>query len=260
LADERLNQYRAAASALTGARAAVATARANLRVEQARQTKAGADVGSAQARLKVAQANLKQAEILLAYGRVRAPFAGVLTRRMADTGVFVQSAGAGKASPLFTLACAGRLRIVANIPEPDTTWVQVGQPATLRVDAVRGRMFPGKVVRLADALDPATRTMRVEVELDGSPRVLRPGLFGALTITLADLPDALLLPTSALVPAGDRPAVMVVGAGRAHRQDITIGSNDGIRMQITDGLKGDELVITDGKDLVREGQPVEVVP
>jgi RND family efflux transporter MFP subunit len=261
LVEERYNRYRGALSAYAGGKAAVSTAQANLRVEKARQVKAEADVRSAKARVKVAKSNLKQAEIIAGYAQIRAPFAGILTRRTVDTGAFVQSAAATtRPMPLFTLARIDRLRIVADIPETDAPWVRIGQSASLRVDAARGQLFTGKVARLADALDSGTRTMRVEVKLDKLAEVLRPGLFGAVNIVLADYADNLMLPTSTLVPTLDKPAVMVVREGKARRQVITLGINDGVRMQVTGGLKGDDLVITDGKDAVREGQPVEVVP
>src|SRR5262249_36546066 len=175
---------------------------------------------------------------------------------------FVQSAAMGKPVPLFTIARVDRLRVITDIPESDSNWITIGQAATLRLDAARGHLFAGKVVRFADALDPATRTMRVEVELDRReklPRALRPGLYGTLTITLEDIPDALTLPTSALVPSGEKPTVMVLEKGVARRREIALGINDGITMQVTKNLTRDDRVITDGKDVVRDGQPVEVV-
>src|SRR5262249_10242833 len=162
---------------------AVNSAEANLGVEQARESKAEADVQSARARIQVAQANHKQAEILFDYRKLRAPFAGVITRRMADTGAFVQSAATGKPTAPFTLVRADeqtgvvKVRVVTDVPEPDTPWIQRGQQATLRIDALRGRLFPVVVARLADALDPSTRTMRVELEPSKRSEVLRPGLY-----------------------------------------------------------------------------------
>jgi RND family efflux transporter MFP subunit len=260
LVDERLMQYRSAESALAAAKAAIASAEANLKVEQARQSKAVADV-------KVARANLKQAEIMFDYRKVRAPFPGVIIRRtrMADTGAFVQSAATGKPTALFTLVRADektslvKVRIVTDIPEPDTPWVKVGQQATLRIDALRGRPFAATVVRLAEALDPSTRTMRVELEPVRPSEGLRPGLYGNVTIILARIPEALLLPTSALLPSEGKPAVMIVKDGRALRREIQLGINDGIKMQVSSGLKGNEQVVSDGKDSLRDGDPVEVV-
>jgi RND family efflux transporter MFP subunit len=257
--DEQLKQYRSAEAALAAAKAAVSSAEAAARAEHARVAKAKADVKSAEAKAKVARASLDQTAILLDYAKVRAQFDGVITRRRVDTGAFVQSAATGKAEPLFTLARVDRLRIRTEIPEGDSAWVKIGQPAILRVDAVRGQAFAAKVARFADALDLKTRTMQTELELDQPATSLRPGMFGEVTITLADYPDALLLPTAALLPAGGKAAVLVVGEGKARRREVEVGSNDGARVHITHGLTAEDEVITDGKNIVREGQEVTVV-
>jgi membrane fusion protein (multidrug efflux system) len=101
--------------------------------------------------------------------------------------------------------------------------------------------------------------MRVEVELDSPTVQLRPGMYGSLTLTLADYENALILPASVLLAGGGTPTVMVASNGRAHRRTIEIGQNDGVRMHIVGGLDGSEQVIAEGKDFVREGQSVEVV-
>ncbi len=259
LADEKLNQYRAAGAAHKAAKAALATDEANIKVEQAKSFKAKADVTSAKARLKVAQANHEQTVIMLNYATIKAPYNGVITRRLVDTGAFVQSAATGKAEPLFTLARVDRLRIIADIPEVEASQVKLGQTATLLVNASHGQLLKGKVIRFADALDSGTRTMRTEVELDGPALMLRPGTFGSVTILLVDVPDALMLPTSALVPGG-KPAVLVVEEGKARRREVELGFNEGGRVQVIRGLTGNEQVIADGKTAVGDGQAVEVAP
>jgi RND family efflux transporter MFP subunit len=258
LADEKLNLYRVAEVSLKAAKAALATDEANIKVEQAKLSKAKADVTSAKARQKVSQANLEQTVIMLKFAAIKAPYEGIVTRRLVDTGAFVQSAATGKAEPLFTIARVDRLRIIADIPEAEASQVKVGQPATLQVNASRGQPLFGKVVRFSDSLDSASRTMRTEVELDNPAKLLRPGTFGSVTILFADYPDALLLPTSALLAEGGNPAVMIVKDGKAHRQEVDLSYNDGVRIQINRGLNGDEQIITDGKNTVQEGQPVEI--
>jgi RND family efflux transporter MFP subunit len=216
-----------------------------------------AAIAAAQAREQVALRETEVAAALLDYATIKAPFSGLITRRLVDTRAFVQSAATGKAEPLFTVARIDRLRIIADIPEAEAGPVKVGQTATLQLSGVAGRPLTGKVVRFADALDPATRTMRTEVELDAPPKNLRPGMFGALTIQVVDAPDALLIPTSAL-RGGGKPAVFVVEDGRARRRDVDVGFNDGVRVQITRGLSGDEAVIADSDPAPREGQAVDI--
>jgi RND family efflux transporter MFP subunit len=272
---EKLKQSQAASAAVRAAEAAVVTAQSNVEVEQAKAAKARADLKNAEARVEVATANRDQAKILLGYGRVTAPYAGVVTRRWVDAGAFVQSAAAtAKPEPVFTLMRTDKpMRVVADVSEADAPLVRVGLAATLAVDGltVDGRPakpLPGKVVRIADALDPMTRTMRTEVEVDEAkvakeeqPALagLRPGMFGSLVVVLEDHPDALLLPAGVLMTAGGKTSVWVVEDDRARLREIEVGSNDGVRVHVTGKLQAEEQVIGDGKNLVHEGQLVEVV-
>ncbi len=256
--DRELNQLRAAEASLIAAKNAVATAKANVKVEQAKLIQAQADVQSAKARVQVSQADLKHAEIMVNYGKVMSPYDGVITQRRVHPGAFIQSGGTGNAEPLLTIARVDRLRIVTTIRETYSSSIKIGQPATVEVNAARGQRFSAKVARLADALDRQSRTMLVEVELDKPTNALRAGQYGSVIITLADYPDALLLPTSALVAGSTKPSVWCVEGGQAHRREIELGYNDGVRIQITRGVRGDEQVITDGKDSLREGQAVAI--
>jgi RND family efflux transporter MFP subunit len=208
--------------------------------------------------VRVATAAHAQVQALYGYSEIRAEFPGIITRRSVDHGAFVRSAVGGPSQPLFTLARVDRVRLVTDVPETDTAAVAVGQPAVIRIDALRGPAIPGKVMRLADALDPSTRTMRVEVEPETLPNGFRAGQFGTVAITLADHPGAVMLPARVLL-TGEKPAVLVVVDGRAIRREIAVGANDGERVQIVAGLSGDETIVADGKDAVRDGQAVEVV-
>ncbi|MCI0682660.1 MAG: efflux RND transporter periplasmic adaptor subunit [Gemmataceae bacterium] len=253
--DKEENQLRAAEAALMAARNAVTTADANARVETARQIQAVADEKAADARLQVAQADLKHAEIMVDYATIKAPWDGVITRRLADPGDFIQSATTGKGTPLFSLARVDRLRIVSTVPEAEAGLVKIGQAASFQL---HGQPLTGKVVRLADALDSGTRTMRIEVELDAPQPTLRPGMFGSgTTITLVDIPNALTLPASALT-TGSKPCVLCVEAGQVQRKEIGVCYNDGVRIQVMEGLTADAQVIADGKSSLREGQSVAV--
>ncbi len=184
LLDEKQNQLRSAEAALAAARAAVASAEANVQVEQARVQLAHANLAHAEAQRKLAEADLKKTDVLMSYAQLRAPFAGLITHRSVDTGAFVASAVGHGSAPLFTLSRVDRLRIVVDIPESQAPLIRLGQTATLVVDALKGQSFRGAVQRTAGVLDPRTRTLRVEAELDAPTDQLRPGMFGSLTIDL----------------------------------------------------------------------------
>ena len=184
LLDEKLNQLRSAEATLAAAHAAVTSAEANVHVEQSRVEQSEANLAHAEARLKLAEANLKKTDILMSYAQVRAPFTGVITHRNVDTGDFVASAAANHPEPIFTLCTVDRLRIVADIPESQAPQIHIGQRAEFVCDVMKDSPFLATVKRTAGVLDPRTRTLRVEAELDKPSDELRPGMYGSLTVTL----------------------------------------------------------------------------
>ena len=252
------NQFKAAEAARQEIEARIRSARAAAQESEAKRLKAQADVARAKANVKVAEANLAHTTIMLGYAKIRAPYAAVVTRRLADTGAFIQATDTAKMAPLFSVVRHDRLRIIADIPETDSSYVKIGQPASLRIDALRGQQLPAKVVRFSDALDAGTRTMRVELELDQHHPSLRTGMFGAVTIEFLNEPNALVLPSNALLASAGETAVMVVENGRAQRRVVGIGANDGVRMHVLHGLTGEEEVVVEGKNAIRGGQHVEI--
>jgi len=257
--DERLNQLNGAEASLAAASAEIQTAESKLQVEQAKLAQSHANLKHAESDVKVAQANLEHLKVLLGYASIRAPYAGVITRRMFDSGAFIQSAATSSPSPLFTIMRIDRLRIVVDIPEADSAWVKTGQPAVLRIGNGPGQSYLGKVARFADALDQSTRTMRTEIELEGSADGLRSGMYGSVAITLADYPQAILLPAESIIMDSNKPIVKVVEENRCIFRPIELGINDGVRVQITSGIRAGDLVIAEGQSRVRDGQQVEVV-
>ncbi|MEX0701782.1 MAG: efflux RND transporter periplasmic adaptor subunit [Planctomycetales bacterium] len=257
--DEKLNQLRAAEAALVAARAQIQSAEANVDVERARKLQAEADVDYAKSQLKVADADLLRTEILIQYAQVRAPYAGLVTRRAVDTGDFVASAAnGGQPEPLFTVDRVDKLRIVFDVPENESAQVHIDQPASLVVDALKGRSFAGRIARTAGVLDPRTRTLRVEAELDEPEPVLRAGMFGMVSVTLAERPRAVMLPTRALRYEDRTPFVYCVHNGVVRKHPVTLGYSDGARCEIVEGIGAESRVIVDSRFPVRPGQPVQV--
>lgn len=257
--DEKLNQLQSAEASLAAANAEILTVEARLQVERAKLAQSHANRKHAESDVRVAQANLQHLKVLLDYASIRAPYAGVITRRLFDTGAFIQSAATSAPLSLFTIMRVDRLRIIADIPEADSAWIQIGQPAVLRIGSSPAQTFRGKVARFADALDESTRTMRTEIELDGTAEGLRPGMYGSIAITLADYPQAILLPSDSILSDDDVATVKIFDGDRCAVRRVELGINDGVRVQVTSGIHADDLVITDGQSRVRSGQQVEIV-
>lgn len=196
--DEKLKQLRSAEAALAAAEARVQSMEAQVAVERTRSREAEANLVHAHSQLKVAEADREQTAVLMQYAQVRAPYDGMVTRRWVDTGDFVTSAAAARTEPLMTVERVDRLRIIFDVPESESSLVAVGQPVTLRVDALKERTFPGRVARTAGILEARTRTLRVEAELDEPQPELRPGMFGMIAVRLTDAPQTSPAPRPSL--------------------------------------------------------------
>jgi RND family efflux transporter MFP subunit len=258
LQDEKLNQLQAAKAALAAATAQAQTAEANVTVERARMLQAQADVAMAEAQSDVAQANLEHVRILIKYAKIRAPYAGLITRRIADTGDFVASASHSKSEPLFTINRVDRLRIAFDIPESESAQIEIGQPTSLVIDALKGRTFPGQVRRMTRVLDPRTRTLHVEAELAEPDPALRPGMYGMISVTLAERPRTIMLPSRAIRFEENQPYVLIVNEGIVEKRPVKLGISDGTKTEILEGLSPNETVVLESRLPVRSGHRVQV--
>ncbi len=216
---------------------------------------AEAEASTAKTTVDVARKKLKESQIMIAYATLQAPFDGVVSQRNLDPGGLVHS-GPQK-NPLFTIIHSKKVRIRAAIPERDVTWVDVGDKAQFKCDALREGKIDGHVTRLARALDPQTRTMLVEMEIDNKAGNLLPGMFGLLTITLDDRSGRIVVPANAL----HQGVVYVVGPDdKVRHVPVSVGRyDDGKRIEIIKGLSGEERVVTGGVGRLFPGQKVRVI-
>lgn len=254
VADETRNQFRAADAARREAAALVRSAEAGVAEAQADVEKAKSDVVAAQARLAVAESDLARAETMLAYAEIKAPFAGVVTRRGVDTGHFVTAGGTGE--PLVAVTLTDRVRIFLEAPETESAKVDAGDPAAIRVQALGGVEIAGRVTRSGWALDAANRTLLTEIDLDNADGRLRPGMYATAAIELENREDVLALPTTAVARKPDGDFCFVVRDGKAVRVPVTLGLRVGSEWEIVSGLSGDETVSLTKADSLTDGKAV----
>jgi len=221
------------------------------------------DVDVAQAAYEGAKHQMEQRQALQDYTKVRAPFAGIITARFADPGALIQIAtsSATSAIPLFTLMDIETVRIYANVPQEDAHLVKPGETeALLTVKELGGRTFSGTITRSTFALDPATRSLLIEVDLLNRDHALQPGTFGEITLLLNKKPNALVLPPSSILSNGKAKTVFLVDQGRAKSVQIKTGITDGRWIEITEGLTGGEQVVVVGKSNLTDGTPLTASP
>ncbi len=273
--------------------------------QKANYDTAGAVVNSSRANIRAAEDNVKSAQANLArlislasYKEVRAPFAGVVTVRNVDLGSYIstsggqsgattyassQQLGANAASPqngeMFRVAQIERLRILINVPQTDATSVRVGQPSDVLVAEYNGRRFPGTVTRTASSLDPSTRTLLTEVQVDNRAHNLLPGMYAEVQFASPRTDPPILVPGDSLLSRADGTFVAILGTPdpeklqvvkkenpedsgtkehnekpkQIHLQRVEVGRDYGTDTEILSGLQGWEYVATNPSDQVTEG-------
>jgi len=204
-----------------------------------------------------AEANEARLEKMQSYLVVKAPFAGVITLRNVDVGAL---ANAGS-TLLFRIAQTGTLRTYVNVPQANSSAIRVGQAARLTVSNLPGRQFRGAVARTANALDPNSRTLLVEVHVANAEGLLLPGMYAKVDLSSTRLDPPLLVPSEALIARGEGATVALVRPDHTvHIQHIQVGRDYGDRLEVVSGLEQGDILIPNPGDAAREGLKVNPVP
>ena len=211
---------------------------------------------STAAQVKSAQANVQRLKELTAFEKIYAPFDGVVTARNVDTGQLIDS---GAAKELFHMQAVNTLRIYTNLPGVFSASVKRGETIDLTFAEHPGQVFHGKLVRTADAIDPASRTLLVEIDVDNRDSRLLAGTLAQVHFKVNPISSAFIIPVSALVFRNEGLRVGVVKDGVAHLSPVTIGQDDGRTVQIITGLDKNDQVIQDPPDSLIEGEKVHVL-
>jgi RND family efflux transporter MFP subunit len=258
LVDEQEHDLESTRAGESAARAAIATARAQAATALARVRQAKADLVAARSAIRVAEARRDRAQVLADYTRIVAPFDGVVTQRGFHPGAFIRSAADGEPMPLLTVRRTDLMRVVVQVPDLDVPLLDVGDKATLAIDAMKGQVFHGTVARLGKSEDPMTRTMRVEIDLPNPSGQLFAGMYGRATIELQSSTEAPTVPAGCVVGHAERgqAALYVVRDGKARRVAVTTGGDDGSSVEILSGIDPDDQVIVRPGNSLEDGTPV----
>jgi RND family efflux transporter MFP subunit len=206
--------------------------------------------------VKSAQANVQRLKELQSFEKVYAPFDGVVTARNIDTGQLITQ---GSASELFHLQAIQTLRVYANLPQIYSTNVKRGSKIDLTFAEHAGKTFQGTLVRTSDAIDPVSRTLMVEVDVDNRGGELLPGSLAQVHFKTPAAGPTFIVPAAALIfrREGLRLGVLL-DDGKAHLVPVVIGEDDGANVQIVSGLNAGDKVIQDPPDSLIEGEKVHV--
>jgi RND family efflux transporter MFP subunit len=260
LVDETKNQLQAATASRAEAAAKIESARAAHAHAQVGVAQAQADLLAAQAREAVARTDLARIQTMLQYTRIKSPYDGVITARNVDTRHFVQPVTGPATKPLLVVARVDKVRVFVDVPELEASLLNPGDQAVIQLQALGRRSFQAAVTRDGWSLAAENRALRTEIDLPNSDGLLRPGMYATVTILLEERPDALILPTTAILYDTDKPTCMCIEAGAVKAQLVQLGLRNGTEVEIASGITADDTIVLARGESLKVGQRVEVVP
>jgi RND family efflux transporter MFP subunit len=221
---------------------------------------AAGDYEAKQANLQSSQANVKRLQELQSFQRIYAPFSGVITARNTDVGALIDSGSSGGVrTELFHLVQPDKLRVYVSVPQVYSQAAKPGLTADLTLSEFPGRPFVGKLVRTANAIDPSSRTLLVEIAVDNPTGQLFTGSYAEVHLKLPTAASAFILPVNTLLFRAEGLRVAAVGAGqKVELKQITLGHDFGNEVEVIAGLSGNESVIVNPPDSVIDGETVRI--
>ena len=258
---------------LQQARADLATAKANYDLAQTTSARyefllksdsvakqdvdnAEGDAHAKKAMVDSATGNVNRLEQLQSFEKVYAPFDGVLTARNTDIGQLIGSGSGSGAKELFHVAATHTMRVYVNVPQRYSPSAVAGVEAYLTMPQYPGRRFPGKLVRTSAAIDQASRTLLVEVDVANPKGEILPGAYSEVHFKLPSPASTVVIPVTSLIFRSEGLRVAVVRNSHAIMVPVTLGRDYGTEVEVVSGLDGSEKVITNPPDSLVDGQEV----
>ena len=221
---------------------------------------AASDYAAKKSAVQSSQANVKRLEDLQSFEKIYAPFGGVITARNTDIGALIDlGSSGGTRTELFHIAQPGKLRVYVNVPEAYSQAAKPGMTADLTLAEFPDRRFQGTLVRTANAIDPNTRTLLVEISVNNSTGELLTGAYTQVHIKLPTPQSSFTLPVDTLLFRSEGLRVVVVNNNQAELRPITIGHDLGSEVEVVSGLTANDSVVLNPPDSIEPGEKVRVV-
>jgi RND family efflux transporter MFP subunit len=217
------------------------------------------DLAAKKAIVESSRHNVERLVELQSFEKVYAPFDGVITARNTDVGYLINSGNGGAAQELFHMAATNKLRVFVNVPQQDSPAAKPGLTADLTLGQFPGRRFHGTLVRTANSIDLASRTLLVEVDVNNPTGELLPGAYTEVHLKLPESRPTYVLPVTTLIfQAQGMQVAEVYAKNRAALKSVTIGRDYGNSVEIASGLNGDESIINNPPDSLISGEEVKI--
>jgi RND family efflux transporter MFP subunit len=216
------------------------------------------DAAAKQAAVDASMANVRRLEQLQSFEKVYAPFDGIVTARNTDIGRLISAGQNTTPQELFHLAAIGKIRVYVSVPEAYSAAIKDGAKASLTLDEYPGKSFEGTIARNSNAIDQATRTLNVEVDVDNPKGELLPGAYVFVHFKVPEHAANLMIPSNTLLFRAEGLRVGVVRDGRVQLLPVKIGRDAGATVEIASGLTANDAVILDPSDSLASGQEVQI--
>jgi len=217
------------------------------------------DFAAKKATTAASEANVRRLEELESFKHIYAPFSGVITQRNVDPGNLINAGNGGAGQALFNLAQTDPIRAYVRVPEIYAPTIHAGLTASLELVQYPGRRFDGKVVRTADAIDLASRTLNTEVDVPNKNGELLPGGYAQVHLGVKVTGEHLVVPVNALLFRAEGLRVVVVDDNhKTHLQELSIGRDYGTTLEVLQGLRSSDWIVLNPADSLEEGMQVNV--
>jgi RND family efflux transporter MFP subunit len=227
-------------------------------VSQQETDQAVSNLSAVKATAESSAANVRRLQELQSFEKIYAPFDGIITARNTDIGALIDAGASTQPRELFHIAAIRRLRLYVSIPEVYSRAARSGAPATLTLDEFPGQTFRGTLVRNANSIDVASRTLLVEVDVDNPTGQLLPGAYVFVHLKLPDETRSVTIPSNTLIFRKEGLQVGLVRNGKAELVSVKIGRDYGNTVEIVSGLQPTDAIIVDPSDSLVTGLPVRL--
>src|SRR5579862_6263382 len=227
-------------------------------VSQQETDQAVSNLSAVKAAAESSAANMRRLKQLQSFQKIYAPFDGIITARNTDIGALIDAGANTQPKELFHITAIRTLRVYVSIPEVYSRAARPGVPATLTLDEFPGQTFHGTLVRNANSIDIASRTLLVEVDVDNPASKLLPGAYVFVHLKLPDETHSVTIPSNTLIFRKEGLQVGLVRNGKAELVPVKIGRGYGNSVEIVSGLQSTDAVIVDPSDSLVAGLPVRV--
>ncbi|MGC1106844.1 MAG: efflux RND transporter periplasmic adaptor subunit [Candidatus Acidiferrales bacterium] len=218
-----------------------------------------ANMQATQTQVQAAQDNVKRVEDLQSFEKIYAPFDGVITARNIDVGDLINAGSAGPAQELFHISAINKLRVYVSVPQIYSAAARPGTKAYLILPEFPSRKFPGTLVRTANAITPASRTLLIEVDVNNSSGTLLPGAYAEVHIGIPGKASTYIVPIAALIFRSQGIQLATVDDGKhAKLVSVTLGRDFGTRVEVVSGATDQDSIIVNPPDSLVDGEEVRI--